>query len=97
MHFAIVLPYHPLTRFFGDPVLAKTIGPSETSPQRAAAEILALHRDHLRELSIEIVEAGVVIRGRAVSYCGKQIAFHEVRRRCGIAVVANEVEVQPAD
>ena len=70
-----------------------TSGP-EAAVRRAAAEILAGHRGHLREPRIEVVEGGVIIRGRAVSFYGKQIAFHEVIRRCGQPVLANEVEVQ---
>lgn len=75
-------------------MLAETLGPcdQETSRQMSA-EILASHRDHLRELKIEIVEGGIIIRGCAVSFYGKQIAFHEVSRRCGSAVLANEIEV----
>jgi hypothetical protein len=77
-------------------MLTESISPrgSEQVLLQVAAEIVASHRDHLRELRIEIVEGGLIIRGRAVSYYGKQIAFQEVTRRGGIAVVANEIEVQ---
>jgi hypothetical protein len=56
-----------------------------------AAEIRATHRALIRELRIEPVAGGVIIRGRASTYYGKQVAFHEVRRRCGRAVVGNQV------
>jgi hypothetical protein len=66
----------------------------EAVVRRAAADVLARYRGHLHELRIEVVEGGVIIRGRAVSFYGKQIAFHEVIRRVGQVVLANEVEVQ---
>lgn len=69
-----------------------TIGP-EALEQQVVTDILTEHRNHLRELRIEAVEGGVIIRGCAVSFYGKQIAFHEVTRRIG-RVVANEVEVR---
>jgi hypothetical protein len=72
----------------GDPCASEAV-------RQAEADILAGHRDHLRELQIEVVEGGVIIRGRAVSFYGKQIAFHEVMRRIGSVVLANELEVQP--
>ncbi len=59
-----------------------------------AAEIRHAHRSHLRELHLEVVLGGVVIRGVAVSYYGKQLAFHEVRRLCRLAIVANQIEVE---
>lgn len=67
----------------------------ESTAQQAADEILAAHRSCLCELRIRFVSGGVVLCGRAVSYYGKQIAFHEMTRRCGQPVVANEIEVQP--
>lgn len=80
----------------GEPMLAEmtqSSGPEERLRQ-VATEILACYRNCLRELRIELVEGGVVIRGRATSFYGKQIAFHEVGRRCERAIVANEIEVQ---
>lgn len=65
----------------------------EAPEQQVTADILAEHRNHLRELRIEAIGDGVIIRGRAVSFYGKQIAFHEVTRRIG-RVVANEIEVR---
>jgi hypothetical protein len=58
-----------------------------------ASEIRARHRDVLRELRIEVVPGGVVLRGRARTFYGKQVALHEVRRRCEFAVVANHITV----
>jgi hypothetical protein len=58
-----------------------------------ASEIRARHRDVLRELRIEAVAGGVVLHGRARTFYGKQVALHEVRRRCQLAVVANHITV----
>jgi hypothetical protein len=78
-------------------MLGATADPSdlEAVVQQVAVELLATHRSHLRELLIQVVEGGLVIRGRVVSFYGKQLAFHEVSRRCGRTVLANQVEVQP--
>jgi hypothetical protein len=57
-----------------------------------AADIQNRHRSWVRELRIEAAEWGVVLRGRAVTYYGKQVALHEVLQ-CGLAVVANEIVV----
>jgi hypothetical protein len=57
-----------------------------------AAAILGRHRSQVRELRIEVAVGGVVLRGRAATYYGKQIAQHEVLR-FGLAVVANDIVV----
>ena len=77
-------------------MLGATTDPSdlEVVVQQVAAELLAAHRSCLRELQIQVVEGGVVIRGRSISFYGKQLAFHEVSHRCGQVVLANEIEVQ---
>jgi hypothetical protein len=61
---------------------------------RLADEIRNRNRSHIRALQIEIVTGGVIVRGSATSFYGKQIAFHEVRRGCGQPVLANEIVVQ---
>jgi hypothetical protein len=59
-----------------------------------ATEVRIRHRDCLRELQIEVVVGGVVLHGRAITFYGKQIAFHEVRHRSRLTVVANRIQVQ---
>jgi len=59
-----------------------------------AAEICQCHRSHLRKLWFDVVLKCVIIRGVATSYYGKQLALHEVRRRCTMLVVANQIEVE---
>lgn len=51
------------------------------------------HRGILHELAIELVAGGVVLRGRAATFYGKQVALHEVRRRCRLSVVDNHITV----
>jgi hypothetical protein len=58
-----------------------------------AAEIRARHRAVLRELRIEVVAGGVVLYGRARTFYGRQVALHEVRRRCPLTVVADHITV----
>ena len=59
-----------------------------------ATEIRNCHRSHLRELWFDVVQRNVVIRGVARSYYGKQLALHEIRRRCRLLVTANQIEVE---
>lgn len=61
---------------------------------RLAAEIQTRHRSHLREFRIEVVEGGIILFGRSVTFYGKQIAFHEVCEGCECPVLANQIEVQ---
>jgi hypothetical protein len=49
-------------------------------------------RAHLYELRIERIGAGVVLRGRASSYYGKQMAQQEAFLR-GLVVIANDIVV----
>jgi hypothetical protein len=58
-----------------------------------ATEIRNRNRGHIRELRIKIVEGGVILYGVCMSFYGKQIAFHEVRRICRMVVLANRIEV----
>jgi hypothetical protein len=58
-----------------------------------AAQVRGRNRSHLRDLWIEATWGGVVLRGRANSFYGKQLAFHEVCRDGRFSVIANEIEV----
>lgn len=59
-----------------------------------AIEVRNRHRDCLRELYIRAVGEGAILYGQAVSFYGKQIAFHEVRRRLRMKIIANQIKVQ---
>jgi hypothetical protein len=63
-----------------------TANPGSSDPNAVvrglAADVRNRHLNQLRELRIEVVEGGIVLRGRATSFYGKQIAFHEVSRLC---------------
>lgn len=76
------------------PVTTRPVAPEVIG--RVAADVRGRHRAHIRTLHIEITADGLRLRGSARSFYGKQIAFHEVSRRCG-PVLANEIEVQPAE
>jgi hypothetical protein len=67
--------------------------PVPPTTRELAADISRRHRGLLRELWIEVGEAGAVLHGRAYSFYGKQLALHEVRRRGGVVVVANRIAV----
>jgi hypothetical protein len=62
--------------------------------QQFAIEVRNRHRDYLRELQIEVVKGGVILYGRAITFYGKQIAFHEVSHRSRLPVIANRIQVQ---
>jgi hypothetical protein len=62
--------------------------------QQLAIEVQNRHRDCLRELQIEAVEGEVILYGRAITFYGKQIAFHEVSHRSRLPVIANRIQVQ---
>jgi hypothetical protein len=62
--------------------------------QQLATEILNRNKSHLRELRIEPTDGGVMLRGVAITFYGKHIAFHEVGSQEGIVVVGNEIEVK---
>jgi len=57
-----------------------------------AVEIQRNNRNLIREFQIESSPEGLILRGTAYSYYGKQIALSEVQRRSG-QVLANRVEV----
>ena len=59
---------------------------------KLAAIILGCHRSNLRELRIEVAAEGVILRGRAATIYGKQVAQHEVLRR-GMTIAANDIVV----
>jgi hypothetical protein len=62
--------------------------------QQLANAVRNRHRNCILELQIELVEDGIILRGKALSYYGKQIAFHEVRRQLRQAIIANRIQVQ---
>jgi hypothetical protein len=62
--------------------------------RKIAHQILRHYRTHLRELEICYTDRGLIIRGSARCYYGKQLAFHEVMRRTGMRVVANDIVVE---
>jgi hypothetical protein len=62
--------------------------------EQLAADIRARYRDVLRELRLDFVEGGLILRGRATRFYGKQIAFHEVKRLSRLVVLANQIVVE---
>ena len=66
---------------------------SEEEFRRIELEVMVRHRGRLRELTIHRVEGGVVLLGRAVSFYGKQIAFHEVKTLLDELVIGNRIAV----
>jgi hypothetical protein len=47
----------------------------------------------VRDLRLEALEQGIVLRGRALTYHVKQLAQHAVMEASGLPIVANEIEV----
>lgn len=68
--------------------------PSEAVLRHIECEVVIRHRGRLRELTIHRIEGGVVLLGRAMSYYGKQIAFHEVKKLLDEPVIGNHIAVE---
>jgi hypothetical protein len=68
--------------------------PCVASLSLIAADIVRRHRNHLQELEILLTNHGLILHGVALSYYGKQLAFHTVEQRLGMRVVANYIVVK---
>ncbi|HSQ57984.1 MAG TPA: hypothetical protein VLM40_19830 [Gemmata sp.] len=71
------------------------LGNVESTLELIAAAIREQHRDVIRELRLVYIEGGVIIHGKATSFYGKQVAFHELKRRMKLEVLANAIVVDP--
>lgn len=47
----------------------------------------------VREFKVEVVDDGLILRGRARTYYAKQLAQHAVMEATGMQILANEIEV----
>ena len=47
----------------------------------------------VRQLELQILDAGVTLRGRATTYHAKQLAQHAVMEMTDLPILANEIEV----
>jgi hypothetical protein len=56
-------------------------------------DVLWQLRGQIQRLHLEMHDGGLILRGRAYSFYGKQLALHAVKTRTEIPVVANRVEV----
>jgi hypothetical protein len=65
---------------------------SQADLQGLAIEIQRNNRSLIREFRIDTSPEGLVLRGVAYSFYGKQVALSEVQRRTG-QVLANRIEV----
>lgn len=61
--------------------------------ERIGAGVMHQLSGRLRDLRLEMMDGGVVLRGRTLTYHASQIAQHAVVRATGLPVVRNEIEV----
>jgi hypothetical protein len=70
---------------------------SATTALCGAAEVETSLRQRLRgrvrDLSVDLNERGMVLRGQAANYYTKQLAQHYAAEAAGLPVAANEIEV----
>jgi hypothetical protein len=61
-------------------------------------ESLVLRRlgNRIRDLRVEVQEAGVILRGRTTTYHVKQLAQHAAMELGNLPVLANDIEVYSA-
>ena len=71
---------------------------NDTASTLSAEQAEAILRQRLcgrvRQLSLLIRAEGVVLRGAAANYYGKQMAQHLAHKLLGLPVLANEIEVR---
>jgi hypothetical protein len=67
-----------------------------STPNAEQAEAVLRQRlcGRVRELHVVIRAEGVVLRGAAANYYGKQLAQHFAHKLLGLSVLANEIEVR---
>ncbi len=57
-------------------------------------DVLWQLRGQIQKLQLEIHDGGLILKGRAYSFYGKQLVLHAVKKRTEIPVVGNRVEVR---
>jgi len=71
---------------------------NDTGSTFGAEQAEAILRQRLcgrvQQLSLHIHAGGVVLRGAAADYHGKQLAQHHAHKLLGLPVLANEIEVR---
>jgi hypothetical protein len=61
------------------------------------AHVLVRIGRQVRDFALVATDDGLCLRGRAESYYAKQLAQHAVMDATAIPILANEIEVSPAD
>jgi hypothetical protein len=68
--------------------LAAADGPTELE-----AHIQCRLGGHIRDFRLMVVDGGLILRGHAHTYYGKQLAQHAVMEATRLPILANEIEV----
>ncbi len=70
--------------------------PTASTPITEQAEAVLRQRlcGRVRELKVVIRAEGIVLRGAAANYYGKQMAQHFAHQLLGLPIAANEIEVR---
>jgi hypothetical protein len=77
------------------PVMNMMLSATTTLCNLAGVEVSLRQRlrGRVGNLSVDINERGMVLRGHAANYYAKQLAQHYAAEAAGLPVVANEIEV----
>jgi hypothetical protein len=67
--------------------------PASNGEEQAEAILKQRLRGRVRELRVLVRADGVVLRGAAANYYGKQMAQHMAHQLLRLPIVANEIEV----
>lgn len=73
---------------------AENAGTTQSALEQLASTIRLRHRSHLRELTLVSTDDGIVLHGLALSFYGKQVAFHEAVNTGNLRVIGNQIRVQ---
>jgi len=68
--------------------------PASNGEEQAEAILKQRLRGRVRELRVLVRADGVVLRGAAANYYGKQMAQHMAHQLLRLPIVANEIEVR---
>ena len=71
--------------------------PASNGEEQAEAILKQRLRGRVRELRVLVRADGVVLRGAAANYYGKQMAQHYAHKLLGVPILANEIEVRSLD
>ena len=65
-----------------------------TEPEELAERLQQQLSRRFRGLRVEVLQGGLVLKGRVRTYYAKQVAQHLVMQQTDLPIMANEIEVR---